>query len=147
MIALWLALGLVACDESTSTSWVQFNADGDSVTVSVGAADVLPAVSTTLHSSTGEVEVGSASVDPGGGPIGTTHTVLVSVASDYAADVGRVSVRTSSDSRGEDEFDLEADSTGTGIFKLEMQTVGDAGETRDDTLTFRLWTAEADSGD
>jgi len=143
----WLVLGLVACDTTASTSWVQYNADGDSVTVSVGVAELLPAVSTTLLSSTGEVEIGSAQVDPGGGPIGTTHTVLVTVAEAYSADVERVSVRLDSGDRGVDEFDLDADSTGTGIFKRELQTVGDEGETREDTVTFRLWKAEADSGD
>ncbi len=146
---LWLALTLVACDEESETSWKQYNADGDEVSIAVGAAELQPAVSTILHSSTGQVEVGEASVDPGGGPIGSLHTVLVTVSADYAADVGRVSVRTDSGDREVDEFDLEADSTGTGIFKAELRTVGAKDETRTDTLTFRLWTAtsEGDSAE
>ncbi|GDX80121.1 hypothetical protein LBMAG42_19320 [Deltaproteobacteria bacterium] len=144
----WLVFVLVGCDDTTTTSWEQYNAEGDSVTVAVGAAELSAAVSTTLHSSTGEVEIGTASVDPGGGPIGTTHTVLVSVTDTYAADVDRVSVRTTSEGRGEDEYDLDADSTGTGIFKKELVTHGSETETREDTLTFRLWTAvESDSAD
>ena len=144
----WLVLGLVACDTSDETTYEQYNADGDSVTVSVGVVELLPAVTTVLHSSTGEVEVGSASIDPGGGPIGSTHTVLVSLIADFVADVDRVSVRTDSGDRGEDEYDLEPDSTGTGIYKRELVTVGGEGETRDDVLTFRLWTAvEADSAE
>lgn len=145
---VWLVLGLLGCEEETATSWEQYNADGDVVSVSVGSADVLEAVTTVLHSSSGELEIGTASVDPGGGPIGTEHTVLVTVTADYAADVGRVSVRTDSGDRGEDEFDLDADSTGTGIFKQSMISVGDEGESREDTLTFRLWTeAEGDSAE
>ncbi len=144
----WLALVLVACDDTATTSWEQYNADGDSVTVAVGVAELSAAVSTTLHSSTGEVEIGTGSVDPGGGPVGTTHTVLVSVLDAYSPDVGRVSVRTSSTDYGEDEYDLAADSTGTGIFKLELVTHGDASKAREDTLTFRLWTAvEGDSAE
>ncbi|MSQ02464.1 MAG: hypothetical protein EXR71_11330 [Myxococcales bacterium] len=144
----WLVLGLVACDTADETTYEQYNADGDSVTVSVGVAELLPAVTTVLHSSTGEVEVGTASVDPGGGPVGSTHTVLVSLSEDYVADVDRVSVRTDSGDRGEDEYDLEPDSTGTGIYKRELVTVGGEDETRDDVLTFRLWTAvEGDSAE
>jgi hypothetical protein len=136
---LWLALSFVACDEDTGTSWERYNADGDAVTISVGSADSLPAVSTILHSTSGEVEVGEASVDPGGGPIGTLHTVLVTLGTDYAADVDRVSVRTDSGARDVDEYDLDPDSTGIGIFKAELRSVGDDGETREDTLTFHLW--------
>ncbi len=144
---LLLVLSFVACDEATTTSWEQYNADGDSVTVAVGAVDLLAGVNASLHSSTGEVEVGTASVDPGGGPIGTAHTVLVTLGADYAPAVDRVSVRTNSPDLGEDEYDLDADSTGTGIFKLELVTNGAEGEEREDTLTFRLWTAvEGDSG-
>lgn len=144
---LMLVLSFVACDESAATSWEQYNADGDSITVAVGVVELSAAVSAVLHSSTGEVEVGEASVDPGGGPIGTAHTVLVSLGADYAPAVDRVSVRTSSPDLGEDEYDLDADSAGTGIFKLELVTNGAEGQEREDTLTFRLWTAvEGDSG-
>jgi hypothetical protein len=71
------------------------------------------------------------------------------VYADYSADVGRVSVRTDSGDREVDEFDLDVDSTGTGIFKAELRSVGAESETRTDTLTFRVWTesSEGDSGD
>lgn len=138
---------LFACDEETTTIWQQYNADDDVLTIAVGAADVLPMVSTTLRSSTGEVEIGSASVDPGGGPVGTVHVVRVEVVDEYADDIGRASVRTDSGARDEDEYDLEADSTGEGIYKLEIISVGESDETRDDTFTFRLWTAVEDTGD
>jgi hypothetical protein len=141
---LWLALVLVACDETAATSWERYNADGDEVSIAVGAAELSASVSTVLHSTTGQVEIGAATVDPGGGPIGTLHTVLVTVSPDYSPDVDRVSVRTDSGDREIDEFDLDVDSTGTGIFKAELRSVGDAGETRTDTLSFRLWVATTD---
>jgi hypothetical protein len=146
---LWLVLSLVACDEESETSWTQYNADGDQVEIEVGVPELQPEVSTILHSSTGQVEIGVASVDPGGGPVGSLHTVLVTVYADYSADVGRVSVRTDSGDREVDEFDLDVDSTGTGIFKAELRSVGAESETRTDTLTFRVWTesSEGDSGD
>ena len=138
---------MVACDEETSTSWAQYNADDESITIAVGNAELLPLVSTTLHSSTGEVDIGTASVDPGGGPVGTTHVVKVELSDEYADDIGRVSVRTDSGDLGEDEFDLAADSTGEGIYKIEIVSVGGNDETRDDTLTFFVWTEVEDSGD
>lgn len=146
---LWLVLSLVACDEESETSWTQYNADGDQVEIEVGVPELQPEVSTILHSSTGQVEIGVASVDPGGGPVGSLHTVLVTVYADYSGDVGRVSVRTDSGDREVDEFDLDVDSTGTGIFKAELRSVGAEAETRTDTLTFRVWTesSEGDSGD
>ena len=68
-----------ACKSDKTDTYVQFNEHGDSVTVSVGAADLLPSVGTELKSSTGAVIVGEASVDPGGGPIGTEHVATVEV--------------------------------------------------------------------
>ncbi len=149
MRLFWLGLGLVACDEENEPSWERYNADGDEVSIAVGVAELQPAVTTLLHSSTGEVEIGEASVDPGGGPIGTLHTVLVTVYEEYSPGVGRVSVRTDSGDREVDEFDLDADSTGTGIYKAELRSVGEDGESREDSLSFRLWveTTEEDSAD
>lgn len=138
---------LLGC-QTVETSWTQYNASDDALTVQVGSGELLPAVSTVLHSNTGEVELGSASCDPGGGPVGTVHTVRVEVLAEYADSVDRVSVRTSSDERGEDEYDLTADSTGEGISVYTLESVGDEGETREDTFTFRLWenTTTGDTG-
>ncbi len=114
----------------------------------MGAEEELPDVATALHSSTGEVEIGAATVSPGGGPIGTLHTVIVEVYDEYASDIARASLRTSSGERGDDEYDLDADSTGEGIWKIEIQSVGEGDEVREDTLTFRLWkeVVEEDDG-
>jgi hypothetical protein len=132
----------VACETTEETSYDQYNAEDDTVTITIGGEELLAPVETVLHSSTGEIEVGVASVDPGGGPVGTKHAVIVEVYSDYANDIDRVSVRTDSGKdRGEDEFDLDADSASEGLWKIEIVSAGEDGESREDTLTFRLWQA------
>jgi hypothetical protein len=136
------ALVVAACDTDTETKWDQYNADDNTVDVQVGTTcDPSPCdpVETTLTSNTGAVEVGSGTVDPGGGPIGTLHTVEVVVSDDYAEDVGRVTVKTDSGDRGTDEYDLVKDSTGEGYWTTEIESVGEEGEVRTDTLTFRLY--------
>ena len=55
--AIPLLLGVSSC-ETAPEDFTQFNADDDSVVVEVGG-DVLPAVGTDLHSTTGEVVVGN----------------------------------------------------------------------------------------
>ena len=137
------------CNKADDTSWSQYNAEDNTVSIDVGAAEVEDAVSVTLTSNTGSVELGSGTVDPGGGPIGTMHTISVVVSDDYASDIDRVSVRLDSGDRGEDEYDLDADATGEGYWVYQLYSVGDEGETRTDTLTFRLWEAvtSTDTGD
>jgi hypothetical protein len=134
-----LALGAAACNQDAEVLWDQFNATDDSVQIEVGIDEVLDPVEIVLHSSTGEVEVGLATVDPGGGPVGTLHEVVVVVADDYADIVDRASIRTDSGDRGEDEYDLDQDSAEEGVYKLTIESDGAAGEVRTDTLTFRLW--------
>lgn len=143
-----LAALVSGCDTTDEVTWTQYNAEDNAVTIEVGAADVLPAVSSTLTSNTGSVELGTATVDPGGGPINTTeYGISVLIASDYSDDIGRVTVVTDSGSRGTDEYDLVKDTTGEGIWVASpaLQAIGDEGETRSDTLTFRLWT-DGDTG-
>ena len=91
-------------------------------------------------SSTGQVEVGLARVDPGGGPIGTNHDFVVEVYDEYQDVVDRASVRLKSPGRGEDEYDLEQDSADEGVYLVTLESEGAEGEQREDLLTFRLWT-------
>ena len=141
-----LAALLLSCTE-TEAEWVQYNADSDSLDVQVGVADIQDASSVSLYSSTGLVEVGIATISPGGGPIGTEHSISVEISDEYANDVDRVSVRTDTEDRGEDEYDLESDSAGEGLYATTLVSVGDEGEVRTDTLTFRLWyDANQDTG-
>ena len=136
---------LLACTESDEVTYAQFNADTDQISILVGADEVLDPATVPLYSTTGTVEIGSATADPGGGPIGTEHTLTVEVYDDWENDVSRVSVRTDSGDRGEDEYDLEADSADEGLFQIVLVSVGDEGESREDTFTIRLW--EDDSTD
>lgn len=143
---LVLLFALTGCNKDDEVTWTQYNADDNTVSIDVGAAEVEPAVSVTLTSNTGEVELGTGTVDPGGGPIGTQHQATVVVSEDYASDIDRVSVRLDSGDRGEDEYDLDADATGEGYWVITLTSVGDEGETRTDSLTFRLWTSSTDTG-
>ena len=145
---LGLAL-LFACTQDDEVTYVQYNGDADSVQVDVGVEtrfvvdeageEVAETATTPLTSTTGAVEVGVGTVDPSAGPIGTIHTLSVYVYDEYAEDVARVTVRTDSGDRGEDEYDLERDSAGEGWWVFELESVGDEGEVRTDTFTFRLY--------
>jgi hypothetical protein len=148
---------LLACTESDEVTYAQFNAETDQISIQVGSGEVLDATSVSLFSTTGTVEIGTATADPGGGPIGTEHTLTVEVYDDWENDVSRVSVRTDSGDRGEDEYDLEADSADEGLFQIVLVSVGDEGESREDTFTIRVWengstdtedtTGSSDTGD
>ncbi len=137
-LACFLVL-VSACGDEDEPNWVQFNATDDQVTVEVGAAEEKDAVSSLLHSNTGEVEIGEGSVEPGGGPIGTEHAVVVVVYDEWENEVERATVRIDSGSRGKDEYEMESDMADEGTYKLVIVSVGDEGETRDDVFTFRLW--------
>jgi hypothetical protein len=147
---LFLTCGLLAldCSEDTDPNWVQYNSDEDFVSLEVGASEELDPVSCDLTSEVAGLVIGSASVTPGGGPIGTEHSVLVIVDDEWENEVGRVTVRTDSGERGEDEYELEADPADEGYYGLTIVSVGEEGEQRTDTLTFRLWyDSEEESSD
>jgi hypothetical protein len=138
---LFLACGLLGydCQEEVEPTWVQFNGSDDTVVIEVGSDELLDPVSCDLTSSVTGLVVGSATVSPGGGPIGTEHSILVIVGDDWEHDVGRVSVRTDSGERGKDEYELEPDPADEGYYGLTIISVGEEGEQRSDSLTFRLW--------
>ena len=135
-----MLLLLLGCNNDDEINWVQYNAADNAVTVEVGAAELLDPVEGSLTSSTGQVEIGLGRVEPGGGPIGTEHSVVVEIFDDFDQDVGRVTVQMSSGERGKDEVELSPDSTGEGIWLVEVVSVGDEGETRSDPFTFWFWT-------
>jgi hypothetical protein len=152
---------LIACDSSSETTYERFNADDNSVTISVGtetqyqtddagevltddAGEPIPVEASCLLTSTAdEVELGVGSVSPSSGPIGTVHTVRVELDEDYADSVDKVEVMTSSGDRGEDVYALDADSAGEGVWVVELTSYGEEGEIRDDELSFRLYEATA----
>lgn len=137
--AVCALLALAACSQDEEVSYVQFNASGEALTISVGADELLEPSSIELTSTTGSVVVGSATVDPSGGPIGTEHQLTVEVSDDYEDQVARVSVRTDSGDRGEDEYDLDGDSADEGFWKITLVSAGEEGEVREDSFTIRLW--------
>jgi len=145
---LALALLSTACTEPVETTYEQFNADDDVLSIEVGVDDLLDPLSIELWSNTSEVVVGAAEATPGGGPAGTLHEIIVTVSQDYKDIIDRVTVRTDSGERGEDEYDLTQDYADEGIYKLELQSVADEGEIRTDTFTVRLWDVieSADTG-
>lgn len=147
---MWLvSLVLLACTETAVTEYVQYNGDDDTVQVEVGVPtryvtdaegnELTETVTTALTSSTGSVEVGVGTVDPSAGPVGTLHRVVVQMQDAYAGDIDRVTVRTDSGDRGQDEYDLERDSAGEGWWVFELESVGEEDEVRTDTFTFRLY--------
>jgi hypothetical protein len=131
----------VACSSTEEVEWTQFNGTDDSLTVEVGADVRGEGASVPLTSSTGAVDVGEGSVDAAAVSLGDIVTLRVQIFEPWYAEVERVSVRADSGERGEDEEDFERDSAGVGFWELQLEAVGDAGETRTDTFTFRLWTA------
>ncbi len=146
-----LALALVvACTTEEAATYTQYNAADNSVEIDVGSetrivladdgvTEIPEVASVTLTSSTGAVAVGLGEVSPSAGPLGTLHTVSVAIDDAYSADVDRVAVLTESGERGSDEYDLERDSAGEGYWLFELESVGDEGEMRTDTFTFRLY--------
>ncbi len=140
-------IALVGCTSDSEVSWTQYNASDNALTIAVGEAEPTDPVSVVLTSNTGAVELGTGTSDPGGGPVGTLHTITVQVADEYASDIGRASVRLDAGDRGVDEFDMEADATGEGYWVVELTSVGSADEVRADTLTFRLWTENTSTTD
>jgi hypothetical protein len=135
-----VVLAATACNKDEGVKYDQYNAPDDTLTIEVGTADLLDAIEIPLMSSTGQVEVGLARVDPGGGPIGTNHDFVVEVYDAYEDVVDRASVRLQSPGRGVDEYDLEQDSADEGVYLWTLESVGSEGETRADSVTFRLWT-------
>jgi hypothetical protein len=91
------------------------------------------------------VVIGSATVSPGGGPIGTTHDLVVVIDDAYEDKVDRVSVRIDAGDRGEDEYDLDRDSADEGYYKLSMVSVGEEGEVREDRFTIKVWDEDGDA--
>jgi len=136
----WLTLGflLLGCEEE-EIEYSQFNGTSDIIEVSVGVDEELPPAEINLLSSTGQVVVGTATISPSGGPIGTRHTLVVTVDDEWEARVSRAVVTTDSGERGTEDFTLNRDSADAGYHQIDIVSVGEEGETRTDTLTIRLY--------
>ena len=146
-LALILSLVVACGDKDESADYVQVNATDDVITVDVGATDVLEARTVELRSNTGAVVIGEGEVSPGGGPIGTVHTLSVRIDAEYAELIDRATVRISSGDRGEDEYTLTQDFADEGLYVYELKSVGALGEEREDVFTLRLWDLTTDPED
>lgn len=139
-----LALG--GCDLTNDAGWVRFNADGQTVALSVGPDAPSEDGELTLLSTTESVEVGSLTVSPGGGPVGTEHAIVVVVEDDFEDQVDRVTLVTRGD-RGSQTHLLVQDSADPGLWQIDIVSLGADDEVREDELLLRLWTPAADGQD
>lgn len=154
---LFALAALAACDKNKQeTTWIQFNADDQTLVVEVlpEGSPVGDPIEIVLMSNLRRTEVGVAAVTPGSGPVGTEHLLTVDVADAWEEIVGRVTVVVDSeavkdldgdgepDSRGEGEFELLHDSADLGAWALSLQSLGAKDETRDDRFEVVLWQPE-----
>ena len=131
-------LGL-GCGEETEENFTQFNATTDTLTVSIApGADATP-TEIELRSSTGQVVVGTALLTPGGGPVGTEHQLVVEVSDTWQGQVEEVVISVDSGDRGVEEFTLKRDSADPGYHQIDIISVGDEGEIREDVVTIQLF--------
>ena len=132
-----------------------FNCEEDFTTIQVGADEILTdeecdgADIVILRSSSclDEERIGQATVAPCAGPIGTEHTIIIEMDSDQKHKVDRASIRLSSQTRQDDEYDLTPDSAKEGLFVIRIISVGTKNETREDSIQFKLWAEDPNGGE
>ena len=134
----WIFLSLCGCEE-TAEDPNQFNAQDESLEVIVGISDIQEDVSRTLYSTTGLVDIATASITPGGGPVGTIHQIQVQVFEEYMEEVQEVRIAIDSGERGAQEYTLVPDSAQPSLFVLELESMGGEEEERTDDFLFSLW--------
>ena len=131
-------LGL-GCGEETEQEFSQFNATTDTLPIAIAPdADASP-TEIELRSSTGQVVVGTAVLTPGGGPVGTEHQLVVEVADTWQGQVEEVVISIDSGDRGVEEFTLKRDSADPGYHQIDIISVGDEDEVREDIMTVQLF--------
>jgi hypothetical protein len=141
---LWLVALLMGCETATTELvGIQFNGMDDAFDVGIVASDELGSVSDIeLLSTTGAVVVGTASLDPSTGPVGTDHLIQVDISDDWEEVVSRVTVLVDAGDRGNAEYEFIQDSADHGYWETELTSLGEEGETRTDTFTLQLWQSE-----
>jgi hypothetical protein len=135
-----LYLGLLGCNKDDGAVWVRFNGDEDLAELQVTAGlELGEDVVVDLTSTTGATVVGTATLTPGSGPVGTDHRVLIALGEDYSERVQRVEVVVDSGARGERTFSFDQDSADLWKWVLDLTSYGVDGEERIDTLSFELY--------
>ena len=135
----------LGCGEESDSDLDQFNATTDAFNVSIAPDADLTPQEIELRSSTGQVVVGTALITPGGGPVGTEHQIVVEVADTWQGQVEEVIVSVDSGDRGIEEFTLKRDSADPGYHQIDIVSVGEEGEVREDTFTVKLFANETQS--
>jgi hypothetical protein len=132
-------VALVACKKDDEIVLTQFNGDDDILVVCVGEdSGCVPVGEIDLHSTNGSTLIGTASVDPPSGPVGTLHTVSVDVDDEWEDEVLLVTAQFLSD-RGEQTWDMQQDSANHGNWEVEVESLGEPDEVREDAIKLRLY--------
>ena len=134
----------VACTDDSEPAYEQFNAQGEVLEVQVGEPEVGEMALIELHSSTGAIRIGDASIDPDAGPSGSVHDLEVRILEDYVHQVDRVSVEIDAGDRGSQSYDLQADSADEALYRLEIQSFAQDSEQRTDVLEIQVWDLAGD---
>ena len=134
----WIFLSLCGCEETTEDP-NQFNAQDESIEIIVGISDFQEDAFRTLYSTTGLVEIATASITPGGGPVGTIHQIQVQVFEDYMEEVKEIRIDIDSGERGTQQYTLIPDSAQPSLFVLDLESMGGEEEERTDSFLFSLW--------
>ena len=129
----------LGCGEESDSDLDQFNATTDAFSVSIAPDADLTPQEIELRSSTGQVIVGTAVITPGGGPVGTEHQLVIEVADTWQGQVEKVVVAVDSGDRGVEEFTLKRDSADSGYHQIDIISVGEDEEVREDTFTVKLF--------
>lgn len=139
-----IAIALVGCQRD-KTVLLPFNAEDDWVEVHVGPdavdddPDCDPGVACgDLHSLVEGAVIGTITVEPASGPVGTRHRLLAVVGDEWEDRIDRVTVSVESE-RGTGEFELDRDRANPGAWGLQLESMGVRGEERIDTWTVFLW--------
>jgi hypothetical protein len=128
-----------ACTDDTGPAYEQFNAQEEVMEVRVGEAEIGDVALLELHSSTGAIVIGEASINPDAGPSGSIHDLEVQILDEYVHRVDRVSVEIDAGERGVQTYDLNADSADEALYRLEIQSFAEDSEIRTDVLEIQVW--------
>jgi hypothetical protein len=136
-VAVFAMLAGIGSCLDKNAYWAPYNGDADEVAVDVGVPEE-DARTADLVSTTGSTAIGQATIEPGAGPVGTEHTLTVILDDDFSEDVGRVTVEASSN-RGLTTHELMQDSAQAGLWVVDVTSLGEDDEVREDTFRFILW--------
>jgi hypothetical protein len=136
-LALFSLLAL-ACNGDDELVVQPFNNAADTISIEVAPGPPGEAVTVDLTSNTGQVVIGSATVDPGRAPVGTNHTLVVQVFDEWEDRIELATI-TSQGDRGIEEYPLRQDAADPGFFDLTLTSLGVEGETRTDVWRVTLF--------